>query len=155
MSLKEKVIEILKEKKCTLTTAESATCGLIGSEIGSVSGASVAYVGGFITYNADTKHHLLNIDIELINQYGTVSKEIAEAMVVNACLINNTNCGISVTGIAGPSPLEGKPVGLFYIGIKVNDKVIVKECFLDQQLTRNEYRTLVVDIAFNELIKNL
>lgn len=155
MILKEKIIQILREKKYTITTAESATCGLIASEIGGVSGASDCYVGGFITYNEDTKHNLLNIDLNLIKQYGTVSSEIANAMVINASLINKTNCAISVTGIAGPNSIENKPVGLFYIGIKVNDNIIVKEIFIKQNLTRNEYRLLIVEIAFRELLNNL
>lgn len=155
MLLKEKIIQILKEKKYTITTAESATCGLIASEIGGISGASDCYVGGFITYNAYTKHKLLNIDLNLIKQHGTVSQEIAHAMVNNASLINKTNCAISVTGIAGPNSIENKPVGLFYIGIKVDNNIVVKKILIEQKLTRNEYRSLIVKIAFKELLNNL
>lgn len=146
------LIQCLKEKGWTLTVAESATCGLLGSQIGSISGASVVFKGGFIVYTQEAKHKLLGICNRLMDTHGTVSKEIAEVMVQNASDILHTNCAISVTGNAGPTSLENKPVGLFYIGFKILDTIIVDTIQLENHYSRNEARVYIADYCFKRML---
>lgn len=147
----ERLVKILKEKGYHLVTAESATCGLIASEFGNISGVSKVYSGGVVVYTSDAKQKLLNINSQLINKYGTISHEIANEMVISITNILNCECGISVTGNAGPTAIENKPVGLFYIGLKVNEYITVKKIQLDEMLSRNMMRANVANIAIQEM----
>ncbi len=115
--LEDVVGELLKKKKLTLTTAESCTGGLIAHRITNVSGSSEYFVGGFIVYSNELKIEKLGVPEKLINNFGAVSKEVAEAMANGARLSGKTDIALSATGIAGPTggTLE-KPVGLCWIG---------------------------------------
>lgn len=148
----EKLVEILKSKNLTLVTVESATCGMLASSIGDVSGVSSVFNGGFVVYTAQAKHEMLNINADLIETYGTVSEEIALAMLEKANEIINANCIISVTGNAGPTAIENKPVGLFYVGLKFNEYQTVRKVELGNNLSRNQARQFIVDLCIREMI---
>lgn len=150
-----KLVEILKKHNYQIVTIESATCGLLASLFGNISGASSVYKAGLVTYSTFSKHKILKISWKKLNKYGTVSKEIAFAMVKNGCKICKTECGISITGVAGPNEWENKPIGLFYIGLKVNKQVIVKEIKLNNLSNRNEYRNKIASICIEEMINLL
>lgn len=111
------LIHFLKKNNLTISSAESATGGLIGDSITKHPGSSSVYLGGIISYSNIIKNQILNVPLEMINNYGAVSKEVAKSMAENVANSFNTDIGISVTGIAGPEPIENKPVGLIYIGI--------------------------------------
>lgn len=115
--LEDVVGELLKRNKLTITTAESCTGGLIANRITNVSGSSEYYVGGFIVYSNELKIEELGVPEKLINNFGAVSKEVAEAMAHGARLSAKTDIALSATGIAGPTggTIE-KPVGLCWIG---------------------------------------
>lgn len=155
MNKLEKLFTLLKNHNFHLLTVESATCGLIASTIGGQSGASQVFSGSFVVYTPDAKHSFLNIDLEIISKYGTVSSEIAHEMLTCANKILSTNCIISVTGNAGPTSLENKPVGLFYIGFKIQNQYAVRELNLDPTLSRNQMREVIVDYCLDELINLL
>lgn len=117
-SLEEVVFTILKEKNLTLATAESCTGGLLSSIFTGISGASQVFDGGFVTYSNEFKVKQLGVPQEIINNYGAVSKETAMAMLKALKSKTKASCGISITGIAGPTgATEEKPVGLVYIGV--------------------------------------
>lgn len=73
----EKLVKILEEKKLTISTCESATCGNLASIFGKVSGVSSVYKGGLITYSNDSKVILAGVDPNKINKFGAVSEEVA------------------------------------------------------------------------------
>ena len=114
---------LFREYGRTLGSVESFTGGLFAKEITAVSGASHFYKGGLVTYATEEKNRLLGIPYDEIDQYGVVSKEIAMKMATNAQLLLNVDYCVSFTGNAGPDAMEGKPVGLIYIGIAAYDKV--------------------------------
>ncbi|MGL5053985.1 MAG: CinA family nicotinamide mononucleotide deamidase-related protein [Cetobacterium sp.] len=119
--IEEKVINILKKKKYTLSVAESCTGGMLSSTIISLPGVSEIFKEGLVTYSNESKINQLKVNEDIIKRYGAVSKEVAERMVAGL----KTDIGISTTGIAGPSGgTESKPIGLVYIGIKVKEKII-------------------------------
>ncbi len=135
-----------------LSVAESLTGGLIASKMCSVSGISNNFYEGIVCYNPMSKVSRLNIDKSLIGAYGTVSKQTAYAMIkglqkppVDICL--------SATGVAGPEPSEGKPVGLVYIGVGADNFVTVFEKHLSG--TRNEIREGTANIALFYLSRYL
>ncbi|MGL5000635.1 MAG: CinA family nicotinamide mononucleotide deamidase-related protein [Cetobacterium sp.] len=119
--IEEKVINLLKKKNYTFSIAESCTGGMLSSTIVGLPGVSEIFKEGLVTYSNESKIKRLNVDENIIERYGAVSKEVAESMVAGL----KTDIAISTTGIAGPDGgNESKPVGLVYIGIKVKEKIV-------------------------------
>ncbi len=114
----EEIIGTLLKKRCeTVAVAESCTGGLIGQRITEVAGSSAYFMEGAITYSNAAKMRTLNVDKSIIDKYGAVSAECAEAMAVGMRAYAATDHAISVTGIAGPDGgSDEKPVGTVFIG---------------------------------------
>ncbi|MCF6093152.1 competence/damage-inducible protein A [Microaerobacter geothermalis] len=120
-TLHQVAIERLSQKKLTLSLAESCTGGLLGHLVTSVPGASSVFLGGIQSYSDQSKVSILGLSPSVLKLHGAVSEESAKEMAENTRSIFNSDIGISITGIAGPAPVEGKEVGLIYIGIANND----------------------------------
>ncbi len=141
-NLEQVVVRTLIDHGLTLATAESCTGGLIGCRITDVSGSSECYLGGVVSYSNETKMELLGVDRLILEQYGAVSREVAEAMAVGVRRRLGADIGVSATGIAGPGGgSEGKPVGLVYIGLARDDDVSVTEHRFGQDRLGNKHRT--------------
>ncbi|MBT3367636.1 MAG: competence/damage-inducible protein A [Nitrospina sp.] len=116
--LEEKIGDLLREKSLTLATAESCTGGLIGHRLTQVSGSSDYYKEGFVVYSNEAKTNRLGVKPALIEEFGAVSEQVAQAMAQGVCQMTGADIGVSVTGIAGPSGgSDLKPVGLTYIAV--------------------------------------
>ena len=117
-SVAEEVLLLLKEKKFTLSLAESCTGGLISELVTNVPGASEVYEGGIVCYSNAVKNRLLDVEETILREHGAVSSQCAGAMLEGLKKAFGSSCGISVTGIAGPGGgTPEKPVGLVYIGV--------------------------------------
>lgn len=115
--IEEQVFELLKKHRITLTTAESATGGMIASMLINVPGISEFFQEGYVTYSNDAKVKMLGVDRILIGTYGVVSREVAENMAISAARTAGTDAALSVTGVAGPDGgTDDCPVGTVYIG---------------------------------------
>jgi nicotinamide-nucleotide amidase len=102
----------------TLAVAESATGGGLAERISSIPGSSVYFLGGFVTYTRRLKMDLLGIPAELLDEFGTVSAQSAEAMASAARWRTGATWGLSITGNAGPTVDDDKaPVGMIHVGI--------------------------------------
>ena len=119
--------KLFREYGRTLGSVESFTGGLFAREITAVSGASHFFKGALVTYASEEKNRILGISYQDIDQYGVVSREVAAQMAANGQKLLNVDYCVSFTGNAGPSAMEGKPVGLIYIGVAIYDKVEVYE----------------------------
>lgn len=126
-SLLKELMKHLMENKLTITGAESLTGGLFQQELTSISGASSVFKGGVVCYSNEVKHKMLNVKQETLENQGAVSAECAMELAQNAARIFGTDIGISFTGVAGPDPLEGKPVGTVYIGLAVPGRPVAAE----------------------------
>ena len=139
----EVLVEALREKKLTLSTAESVTGGKAADFITSVSGASKVYKGGFIVYSNEEKEKLLNIDKELIEKYGAVSEEVCSAMLSGLSKKINTDIYIVTTGVAGPEKDEkNNEVGTVYMGISINDKKYIRKQVFSGDREMIKYRAV-------------
>lgn len=108
---------LLLQRKENLATAESCTGGRVGQLITSVSGASVIYAGGVITYSDEAKKNILQVPSRILEQYGAVSEQTAFWMAAQTRKLFDTDWAISITGIAGPSGGSAeKPVGMVAFG---------------------------------------
>ena len=110
--------QLLTELGYTLAALESCTGGLLAGAITDVPGSSAYFRGGTVAYTVQAKV-AAGVDRKIIEQHGAVSGECAAAMALAACAGYGTDCGIGVTGVAGPAGQEGKPAGLVYIATVV------------------------------------
>ena len=129
MSLNKKIISLIKRKKMKLAIAESCTGGMLSSAITSLSGSSKVFTMGLVTYSNQAKTSILKVPHNIIKKYGAVSVQCCLAMVNNLSKISKSKVCVSITGIAGPrGGSKQKPVGLVYIGIRIEKKVFVNKC---------------------------
>ena len=129
MSLNKNIISLIKKKRMKLAIAESCTGGMLSSAITSVSGSSKVFTMGLVTYSNQAKTSILKVPKKIIRQYGAVSNQCCLAMVNNLSKISSSKVCVSITGIAGPKGgSKQKPVGLVYIGIRIEKKVFVNKC---------------------------
>lgn len=153
-SLEEIVQEKLEKHKYTISTAESCSGGLLSAKLVNLPGISNTFIEGIVAYSNSAKVRTLGIPEDVILKYGAVSKETALYMAKNVALINNTDVGISTTGIAGPgNDSTGKPVGLVYIGLYIRGKEYSQE--LNLFGNRNKIREMTTLYALDYLRKKL
>lgn len=114
-------------RKMKIVTAESCTGGLIAAALTEISGVSAVFDRGFVTYSNAAKTESLGVEPALIETYGAVSEEVAQAMVVGALAQSGADVAVAVTGIAGPGGgTKEKPVGLVYIAAASKENATVE-----------------------------
>jgi nicotinamide-nucleotide amidase len=109
--------ELLLARGETVATAESLTAGLLAVALTDVPGASATYRGGLVTYATDLKASLAGVDPALLASHGAVDPEVARQLAVGARDRLGASWGIALTGVAGPDPQDGQPVGTVFVGI--------------------------------------
>ena len=124
-NLARKITNKLANKGLKVSFAESCTGGLLSSTITSIDGSSKVFEMGLVTYSNKSKTKVLKVPKKIINKYGAVSHQTCHSMVNNLSKISKSDINISITGIAGPNGgTRLKPIGLVYIGIKKEGKII-------------------------------
>jgi nicotinamide-nucleotide amidase len=117
--LVERAVEALdsaQKANLKIVTAESCTGGLVATVLSEAPGAAEHFDGGFVTFTPQQKCAALKLDEKLIDKFGAVSAEVADAMALGALDCSRAEVAVSVTGVAGPDPDErGNPVGLVYL----------------------------------------
>jgi nicotinamide-nucleotide amidase len=127
-SIQEVCFRLLKDRGLTLGTAESCTGGLIAKLLTDLPGSSQVFRGGVVSYTNQVKANVLGVPQDLLDQYGAVSPQVAEAMARGAKAVLGCDLAIATTGVAGPdSDDRGNPVGLVYLALAYEDQCIVKE----------------------------
>jgi len=123
--------DLLKERKMTISVAESCTGGLIGHRLTSIPGSSLYFERGIIVYSNRSKVEMLGVNKQTIDSYGAVSDQTVREMAEGIKKTAKTDMGLAVTGIAGPSGgAEDKPVGTVFIGLSVDGKILSGQyCF--------------------------
>ena len=115
------VLQLCRERKLMLATAESCTGGLIGARLTAIPGSSDVFLGGVISYANEVKERELQVSAELLREHGAVSEPVVRAMVEGVCASFGAAAGIAITGIAGPDGgTPEKPVGTTWIAIRAN-----------------------------------
>lgn len=126
ITLAQRLFQLLKLRRMTISVAESFTGGGIGKKLVEVPGISEVYFEGLNTYSNYSKMQRLGVQELTLKQYGAVSEETAFQMAEGLLKSGNCDVSIATTGIAGPkSDNTQKPVGLAYIAIGLKDKISV------------------------------
>ncbi len=118
IELAQQIVNTLRERSETLSTAESLTAGDLSSAIVTIAGASDVFVGGVTAYRDEIKISHLGVDPTLIAAHSSISEQVAVAMARGALKSFGTTWAISTTGVAGPNPLDGHPVGTVWVAIE-------------------------------------
>jgi PncC family amidohydrolase len=147
----EKLIRVSVEKGLKIAVAESCTGGMVSAAITAIPGSSKVFDCGFITYSPESKIEILNVLASVIKENGTVSEEVAAAMVMGAIKNSHADIAISITGIAGPGSEADKPVGLVYFGVYCDEKVKIFERIFPGD--RAGVRTLATEFALELLLE--
>jgi nicotinamide-nucleotide amidase len=146
-NLLDKVTTLLKEKKVTVSTAESCTGGLIAKMLTDVAGSSDYFMQGAVTYSNKAKMERLGVMPETLQEYGAVSEQTCREMAEGMLRTSETDFAIASTGIAGPGGgTDEKPVGLVYLCVAYHNGATVKRCSFsgdrDVIRTRSAYTAL-------------
>ncbi len=154
MTTAQRLVQELKENGLRIATAESCTGGMIASKIVDVSGASLVFEEGYITYSNRVKEKVLGVSSDTISKHSVVSHEVAEEMAAGVQRKTEADIAISVTGYAGPEPADdGTPAGTVYIGICYMKQTKSQHfCFKG---TRQEVREQAAQVALSLALDTL
>ena len=119
------IVDILTEKKWTISFAESCTAGLAAAHLVDIPSASNVFNSSFVTYSNEAKEKYLGVSAETIAEKGVVSEEVAVQMAVGTARANGAQVGVGITGIAGPTGgTETKPVGMVCFGFTIDGRTM-------------------------------
>jgi nicotinamide-nucleotide amidase len=150
MLLYKKILIKLIVNNISISTAESCTGGLLAYSLTKNKDCSKVFMGGYITYSNKSKIKDLNVKEETLNKFGAVSQNVAKEMVYGLYFKKKTDICIAITGIAGPGGgSKNKPVGLIYIGFRINSKNIVLKKYFNG--TRIQIQKKCVNFIYNYL----
>ena len=122
------LIDTLKEKKLTISTAESCTGGLISRLITDVPGSSEVFIGGVVYYSNEMKMKWLGVNQETLEKYGAVSEQTVGEMLNGIMRETGSDLAIAVSGVAGPTGgTTEKPAGTVFIGVVFQERKDVKK----------------------------
>jgi nicotinamide-nucleotide amidase len=133
-----------------IAVAESLTGGQLVASLIDVAGASVPVIGGVVAYDTAIKGSVLGVSAALLEERGAVDPDVAEQMatgVRRALAVDGrpADVGLATTGVAGPDPQDGKPVGTVFVGVAIADRVFSVPLSLSG--TRREIQQQTVDAA--------
>jgi nicotinamide-nucleotide amidase len=135
----EEIGDLLRRKGLTLGTVESATGGLIAHMVTAVPGSSDYFYGSVVSYSNEIKNRIINVKAETLENFGAVSSQVAEEMASGGRKLLGVDICLADTGIAGPGgATEGKPVGLFYLGIAHRNGVSTRKHLFDGSREQNK-----------------
>ncbi|MEE0840684.1 MAG: nicotinamide-nucleotide amidohydrolase family protein, partial [Acutalibacteraceae bacterium] len=142
-------VDLLRKAALTVATAESCTGGFLSETITSVSGASQVLELGICAYSNRIKHDAIGISHQLLDTFGAISKETAVALAEGIKRLSGASLGIGITGVAGPSSSEGKPVGTVYVALSDGNKYWIRSLNMSPDSTRDEIREFAVATALD------
>lgn len=143
-TMAEVVGHLLRERKETLTLAESCTGGTIAHLVTQVSGSSSYFLGGIVAYSNEVKINELRVPKELIEQFGAVSQQVVEAMAIGVRKKFMSDFSIATSGIAGPTgATTGKPVGTVWVAVTSRNKTVSQSFNFGSDRERNILRSSV------------
>ncbi|MEU4241534.1 CinA family protein [Actinoplanes sp. NPDC026619] len=147
------VVHRLVDRRETLATAESLTGGLVASTMVQIPGVSAVFRGGLVVYATELKARLAGVPAALLAERGPVDPDVAKALAVGARERCGADWGIATTGVAGPDPQDGKPVGLVYVAVADRHGADVRELKLDgnREVIRTESVTAVLSLLSEKL----
>jgi nicotinamide-nucleotide amidase len=131
----------------SVAVAESLTGGLVLAALTDVPGASRVVRGGIVAYATDVKSRLVGVDRDLLERVGAVHPDVAGALAQGVRARFDTTFGVGTTGVAGPDPQDGRPVGEVHVAVSGPDGVVVRSLSVDPAAGRHGVRAAAVAAA--------
>lgn len=146
-TMEQIVGRLLRERRLSLSAAESCTGGYLAHMITSVPGASEYFQGAVIAYSNEVKHTFLGVSEETLRQFGAVSEQVVKEMAQGARQRFNTDFALSISGIAGPDggTIE-KPVGTVWIAVASKTGITAKKFMFGEHRGRNILRAALAGL---------
>ena len=144
------IIETLAARGETVAVAESLTGGMLAAALTAIPGASAAFRGGVVAYATDLKAALLGVSATLLDRHGAVHPAVAAAMAEGAARRLAAGVGAATTGVAGPDPADGQPVGTVHIAVSTSRGTTAVSLALSG--SRHQIREATVERALGLLI---
>ncbi len=147
------LIDALRLRSATVAVAESLTGGLVVSALVGVPGASEVVRGGVVAYATDLKSSVLGVDADLLARGGAVQAQVATQMAVGVRRVLAATWGLATTGVAGPAPQDGQPVGRAFIAVCGPDRSRVQQLDLsgDRAAVRERCTSAVLELLATAL----
>ena len=155
ISLEKALLDLMAEKRLTLSIAESCTGGYLSYLLTQHAGSSKVFLGGAVSYSNELKENLLGVKDETIIKYGAVSEETVTEMVKGALSNFKSDFAIAITGIAGPDGgTTEKPVGTVWIGVASAERSFIKKFTFGSKRAQNIERSAITALSMlNTLLK--
>lgn len=152
------LVRVLGQQGRTIAVAESLTGGLVASTIVAVPGASAVLRGGVVAYATDVKASVLGVDAGLLGRVGAVDSDVADEMAAGVARLLGADYGLATTGVAGPDPQDGQPVGTLFVAVVgpgEDGPTTTIGLELDPALGRDGIRTAALDEALNAALDHV
>ena len=149
MSSGAEVVQALRRAGLSIATAESLTGGLLCAALTDVPGASAVVRGAVVAYATDLKAQVLGVDPDLLAREGAVHEDVARQMAVGVRTALGADVGVATTGVAGPDPQDGQPVGTVFVAAARDGEVAVRRLALagDRRGIRHEAVAAALDLV--------
>lgn len=143
------LVALAAAQERTIAVAESLTGGAVASALVDVPGASAVLRGGVVAYATDLKASVLGVDDDLLEREGAVHPLVAEQMAQGVARLARASVGLSTTGVAGPDPQDGQPVGTVFVAVHADGRTTTRRLALDgdRSAIREAAVTRVIDLA--------
>jgi nicotinamide-nucleotide amidase len=142
------LLDLCRTRRLKIATAESCTGGLVAATLTDIPGSSDVVDRAFVTYSNAAKQTMLGVPPALLERFGAVSRETAEAMARGALAHAPVHLAVSITGIAGPGgAVPGKPVGLVHFAACSRTRRIVYQERQFGDIGRTQVREASVAVA--------
>ncbi len=145
------LLAALVDRGQTVAVAESLTGGLLAASFVAVPGASRAFRGGLVVYATDLKASLAGVSAGLLAERGAVNPEVARALARGARMRCGADWGLGTTGVAGPDPQDGEPVGTVFVAVAGPDGDAIVRRLEPCPVSRDEIRAAAVSAAIGLL----
>jgi nicotinamide-nucleotide amidase len=147
------VVSTLAERHQTVSVAESLTGGLLAATLVEIPGVSAVFRGGLVVYATELKHTLAGVPQRLLDERGPVDPDVALALAQGVRQRCGSDWGLATTGVAGPDPQDGKPVGTVFVAVAGPAGATVRELGLAG--SRTEIRAGTVTSVLSLLLGQL
>ncbi|MFD7629103.1 CinA family protein [Streptomyces sp. NPDC059851] len=150
-------LRLLAESDQTVAVAESLTGGMVAAELTAVPGASRSFRGSVTAYATELKHRVLGVDAGLLAAEGAVNAQVAVQMAAGVRRALGASWGIATTGVAGPDPQDGQPVGTVFVAVAgpADEKTVALRLNGSRGEIRRESARTVLELLVSELRENV
>ncbi|MFD5319453.1 CinA family protein [Streptomyces sp. NPDC127098] len=154
----EQVLELLNRRGETVAAAESLTGGLVAAALTAAPGASRSFIGSVTAYATAVKREVLGVAGDLLAERGAVDAEVARQLASGVRGLLGADWGVATTGVAGPEPQDGQPVGTVYVAVSApgTGGVVAQRLNLrgDRSTIRAESVRAALVLLRNELVQH-